>query len=72
MVDDFQKFTGYAGDEFLQQIVEEFSTENNPKFVCGGDVGTPMAYIEILGYNDGQWMDLSVYDSGEEFMDAIS
>ena len=72
LVDDFQKFTGYAGDEFLQQIVEEFSTENNPKFVGGGDVGTPMAYIEILGYNDGQWMDLSVYDSGEEFMDAIS
>ena len=71
-VDDFNKFTMPSGDEFLIQVIEEYKMSKNEKFIRGGSVEeTPSAYIEILGYGEGQWFDLSNYDSGEEFMDAI-
>ena len=72
-VDDFNKFTMPSGDEFLIQVIEEYRIEKGEKFIRGGSVDeTPKAYIEILGYGEGQWFDLSDYDSGEEFMRRIS
>ena len=71
-VDDFEQFIKPSGDEFLIQVVEEYKIFKGDKFVRGGSIDeSPKAYIEILGYGEGGWFNLSDYDSGEEFMDAI-
>jgi hypothetical protein len=73
LLKDFNKFGSYDGDEFLQQIVEEFSIEKTQKFAGGGGVSdSPSAYIQILGYNEGKWFDLSDYTSGDEVMEGIA
>jgi hypothetical protein len=73
LLKDFNKFDSYDGDEFLQQIVEEFSMANTQKFAGGGGVSdSPSAYIQILGYNEGKYFDLTDYTSGDEVIEGIT
>ena len=75
-VADFEKFDSWKGDEFLQETVDIFlmRNSNTPKMMSGGMLNdeNPKAYIQILGYNEGKWIDLSEFADGEDVMEYIS
>lgn len=70
---DFRKFDSWRGDEFLQETIQEFDIEHPKKMSLGGGVSdeTPKAYIQILGYPEGKWIDLTDFSDGEEVMEHI-
>lgn len=74
-VADFEKFDSSYGDEFLEETVNIFLARKGiiPKMMAGGrlDDETPQAYIEILGYNEGEWVDLTQFSDGDDVIDYI-
>ena len=73
---DFEKFDSWKGDEFLEETVDIYLMRQGvaPKMMAGGKLNdeTPKAYIQILGYDEGKWMNISDYSNGEDVIDAIS
>lgn len=75
-VEDFEKFDTWEGDEFLEETVDIFLMRKGiaPKMMAGGrlDDETPKAYIQILGYDEGEWIDLTDFSDGSDVIDYIS
>jgi hypothetical protein len=75
-LNDFEKFDSWKGDEFLEETVDIYLMRQGvaPKMMAGGSLNdeTPKAYIQILGYDEGKWMNISDYSNGEDVIDAIS
>jgi hypothetical protein len=75
-VEDFEKFDTWEGDEFLEETVDIFLMRKGiaPKMMAGGrlDDETPKAYIQILGYDEGKWIDLTDFSDGSDVIDYIS
>jgi hypothetical protein len=73
---DFEKFDSWQGDEFLEETIDIFLMRTGvaPKMMAGGrlDVDTPKAYIQILGYDEGKWIDLTDFSDGDDVIDYIS
>lgn len=72
---DFEKFETWYGDEFLEETIDIYLMRKGiaPKMMAGGSLNdeTPMAYIQVLGYNEGQWFNLTDYSDGQDVIDAI-
>lgn len=75
-LEDFQKFDSWQGDEFLSETVDVFLMRKGiaPKMMSGGNVNdeTPRAYIQILGYDEGKWMDLTDFSDGDDVISHIT
>jgi hypothetical protein len=75
-VEDFEKFDTWEGDEFLEETVDIFLMRKGiaPKMMAGGrlDDETPKAYIQILGYDEGKWIDLTDFSDGDDVIAHIS
>ena len=75
-LNDFEKFDTWYGDEFLEETIDVFLMQKGvaPKMMAGGDIysDTPKAYIEVLGYDEGKWIDLTDYTDGMDVIDNIS
>ena len=75
-LEDFEKFDSWQGDEFLEETIDIFLMRKGiaPKMMAGGrlDVDTPKAYIQILGYDEGKWIDLTDFSDGNDVIDYIS
>ena len=73
---DFEKFETWYGDEFLEETVDIYLMRKGivPKMMAGGSLysDTPKAYIEILGYDEGKWVDLTDFADGMDVIDYIS
>jgi hypothetical protein len=74
-LNDFEKFESWQGDEFLEETIDIYLARKGvaPKMMAGGSLNdeTPMAYIQILGYDEGKWFDLTNYADGQDVIDAI-
>jgi hypothetical protein len=74
-LNDFNKFESWQGDEFLEETIDIYLARKGvaPKMMAGGSLNdeTPMAYIQILGYDEGKWFDLTNYADGQDVIDAI-
>jgi len=74
-LEDFEKFDSWQGDEFLEETVDIFLMRNGvaPKMMAGGslDNEVPHAYVQILGYDEGKWIDLSDFSDGDDVMSNI-
>ena len=72
---DFEKFETWYGDEFLEETIDIYLMRKGeaPKMMAGGSLNdeTPMAYIQVLGYNEGQWFNLTDYSDGQDVIDGI-
>ena len=72
---DFEKFETWYGDEFLEETIDIYLMRKgeSPKMMAGGSLNdeTPMAYIQVLGYNEGQWFNLTDYSDGQDVIDGI-
>lgn len=75
-VEDFEKFDSWKGDEFLEETIDLYLIRNGqtPKMMSGGMLKdeTPSAYIQILGYDEGKWIDLSEFEDGNDVLKYIS
>lgn len=77
LVDDFDSFESWQGDEFLEEIVSLSikQDDDTKQFYGGGSVDdAPSIYVQILGTSlstSGKWIDLDGMESGAEVMDAI-
>jgi hypothetical protein len=73
LVDDFQSFNSWEGDEFINEIVDEYNRVKKAKKYMGGGYldESPKIYVDILGTDTGKWMDLGGMTEGYEVMDAI-
>jgi hypothetical protein len=74
-LEDFEKFDSWQGDEFLEETIDIYLARKGvaPKMMAGGSLNdeTPMAYIQILGYDEGKWFNLTDYSDGQDVIDAI-
>jgi hypothetical protein len=74
-LNDFEKFDSWQGDEFLEETIDIYLSRKGvaPKMMAGGSLNdeTPMAYIQILGYDEGKWFNLTDYADGQDVIDAI-
>lgn len=74
-LEDFEKFDSWKGDEFLEETVDVYLMRNGvtPKMMAGGslDNEVPHAYVQILGYDEGKWIDLSDFSDGDDVMAYI-
>jgi hypothetical protein len=74
-LDDFEKFDSWQGDEFLEETVDIYLMRNGvaSKMMAGGslDNEVPSAYVQILGYDEGKWIDLSDFTDGDDVMTYI-
>jgi hypothetical protein len=73
-INDFKSFKDWRGDEFLEETVDKFIAEKGQieKKSGGGAIGSsdaPRAYVQILGYGEGQWMDV---ERGDDFLQSIT
>ena len=72
---DFEKFETWYGDEFLEETIDIYLARKGvvPKMMAGGSLNdeTPMAYIQILGYDEGKYFNLTDYSDGQDVIDAI-
>jgi hypothetical protein len=75
-LEDFEKFETWYGDEFLEETIDIYLARNGvaPKMMAGGNLNdeTPMAYIQILGYDEGKWINLTDFADGQDVIDSIS
>jgi hypothetical protein len=75
-LEDFEKFESWQGDEFLEETIDIYLARKGvaPKMMAGGKLNdeTPMAYIQILGYDEGKWFNLTDYSDGQDVIDAIA
>jgi hypothetical protein len=62
-LNDFEKFDSWKGDEFLEETIDIYLARNGvvPMMMAGGSLNdeNPMAYIQILGYDEGKYFNLS-------------
>jgi hypothetical protein len=74
-LEDFEQFENWKGDEFLERTIDIYLARKgvSPKMMAGGSLNeeTPMAYIQILGYNEGKHFDLTDYSDGQDVIDGI-
>ena len=74
-LNDFNKFDSWHGDEFLEETVDLFMQEKKvDKKALGGGVGDddePRVYVQILGYPEGKWIELSDLSSGSDVIEHI-
>jgi hypothetical protein len=74
-LEDFEKFDSWQGDEFLEETVDVYLMRKGkaPKMMAGGslDNEVPHAYVQILGYDEGKWIDLSDFSDGDDVMSYI-
>ena len=74
-LEDFEKFDSWQGDEFLEETIDIYLARKGvaPKMMAGDSLNdeTPMAYIQILGYDEGKWFNLTDYSDGQDVIDAI-
>jgi hypothetical protein len=74
-LNDFEQFESWQGDEFLEETIDIYLARKGvaPKMMAGGSLNdeTPMAYIQILGYDEGQWFNLTDYSDGQDVIDGI-
>lgn len=74
-LEDFEQFETWQGDEFLEETIDIYLARKGvaPKMMAGGSLNdeTPMAYIQILGYDEGQWFNLTDYSDGQDVIDSI-
>jgi hypothetical protein len=74
-LEDFEKFDSWQGDEFLEETVDVYLMRKGkaPKMMAGGslDNEVPHAYVQILGYDEGKWIDLSDFSDGDDVMSNI-
>ena len=72
---DFEKFETWYGDEFLEETIDIYLARKGvaPKMMAGGSLNdeTPKAYIQILGYDEGKYFNLTDYSDGQDVIDAI-
>jgi len=72
---DYEKFDSWYGDEFLEETIDIYLARKGvaPKMMAGGSLNdeTPMAYIQILGYDEGKWFNLTDYADGQDVIDGI-
>lgn len=73
LVDDFESYESWQGDEFLERIVDIYNEKKPAKKYMGGGYldDSPRIYVEILGTGTGNWMDLDGMTEGYEVMEAI-
>jgi hypothetical protein len=73
LLNDFESFSGWEGDEFIDEIVDEYNRVKKAKKYMGGGYldESPKIYVDILGTDTGKWMDLDGMTEGYEVMDAI-
>lgn len=75
-LEDFEKFDSWQGDEFLEETIDIYLMRKGiaPKMMAGGrlDDDTPKAYVQILGYDEGKWIDLTDFSDGDDVIDYIS
>ena len=75
-LEDFEKFDSWRGDEFLEETIDIYLMRKGiaPKMMAGGrlDDETPSAYIQLLGYNEGKWIDLTDFSDGDDVIAHIS
>ena len=74
-LNDFEKFDTWYGDEFLEETIDIYLMRKGiaPKMMAGGSLNdeTPIAYIQILGYNEGKHFNLADYSDGQDVIDGI-
>lgn len=74
-LNDFEKFDSWKGDEFLEETIDIYLMRKGiaPKMMAGGSLNdeTPKAYIQILGYDEGKWFNLTDYSDGQDVIDGI-
>lgn len=74
-LNDFEKFDTWYGDEFLEETIDIYLMRKgiSPKMMAGGSLNdeTPIAYIQILGYNEGKHFNLADYSDGQDVIDGI-
>ncbi len=74
-LNDFEKFDSWKGDEFLEETIDIYLIRNGvvPKMMAGGSLNdeTPMAYIQVLGYDEGKWFDISEFSDGQDVINGI-
>jgi hypothetical protein len=72
---DFEQLDSYAGDIFLEETIDIYLARTGvaPKMMAGGSLNdeTPMAYIQILGYDEGKWFNLTDFSDGQDVIDGI-
>jgi hypothetical protein len=72
VLQDFESLSDYDADEFIENINNEFHKSSN-KMASGGEINDrPKAYIQILGYPEGKWLDLTEFSNGSEVIDYIT
>lgn len=72
VLQDFESLSGYDADEFIENINNEFHKSSN-KMASGGEINDrPKAYIQILGYPEGKWLDLTEFSNGSEVIYYIT
>ena len=74
-LNDFEKFDTWYGDEFLEETIDIYLMRKGiaPKMMAGGSLNdeTPIAYIQVLGYNEGKHFNLADYSDGQDVIDGI-
>jgi hypothetical protein len=74
-LNDFEKFDSWKGDEFLEETIDIYLARKGvaPKMMAGGSLNdeTPMAYIQVLGYDEGKWFNITDYSDGQDVIDGI-
>lgn len=74
-LEDFEKFESWKGDEFLEETIDIYLARKGvaPKMMAGGNLNdeSPKAYIQILGYDEGRYFDLTDYADGQDVIDGI-
>ena len=75
-LNDFEKFDSWKGDEFLEETIDIYLARKGvaPKMMAGGSLNdeTPMAYIQVLGYDEGKWFNITDYSDGQDVIDGIA
>jgi hypothetical protein len=74
-LNDFEKFDSWKGDEFLEETIDIYLARNGvvPMMMAGGSLNdeNPMAYIQILGYDEGKYFNLTDYADGQDVINGI-
>ena len=74
-LNDFEKFDSWKADEFLEETIDIYLARNGvvPMMMAGGSLNdeNPMAYIQILGYDEGKYFNLTDYADGQDVINGI-
>lgn len=74
-LNDLEKLDILNGDKFLGETIDIYLARNGvvPMMMAGGSLNdeTPMAYIQILGYDEGKHFNLTDYADGQDVINGI-